>query len=151
MATTITLSRHIDAPIDEVFTALTHFAGAAEVIGGIEKVEMLTDGPVAVGTRFRETRIMFGREATEEMEVVSFDRPRSYALRAESHGSRYLSTFELEERDGGTGVRMDFEAVPLTVVAKVMAFLLKGMMKKVMAQCGKDLDDVKRALETQRA
>lgn len=143
----ITIDRHIDAPIERVFQRITDFENAADVVSGITKVEMLTGGPVGQGTRFRETRVMFGREATEEMEVVSFDAPSSYALGAESHGTRYLSTFTLSEKHRGTEVHLLFEATPLTLVAKIMSFLMKPMIKKVMAECSKDLDDIKRAIE----
>ena len=143
----ISLDRHIDAPIDHVFERITDFANAADVVSGITRVEMLTDGPVGQGTRFRETRVMFGKEATEEMEVKSFDAPRAYALGAESHGSRYLSTFTLTEKDGGTDVHLVFEATPLTLFAKIMSVVMKPMMKKVMEECAKDLDDIKNAIE----
>lgn len=143
----IHIQEHIQAPIDQVFARLTDFANAADVVGAITKVEMVSDGPAGLGTRFRETRVMFGQAATEEMEVVAFDPPRSYALGAESHGSRYLSTFTLTEQDGGTAVELVFEAMPLTLFAKVMSVLMKPMLKKIMGECAKDLADAKRSLE----
>lgn len=146
----IELSRHIAAPIDEVFARNTNFADAADVVNGITKIEMLTEGDVGKGTRFRETRVMFGKEATEEMEVVGFDPPRSYQLGAESHGSRYLSTFTFTEDGDGTDVHLLFEATPLTLPAKIMSVLMKPMMKTVMKECSKDLDDIKAAIEGTR-
>lgn len=143
----IEINRHIAAPIDEVFARNTDFANAAEVVNGISKIEMLSEGPTGTGTRFRETRVMFGREATEVMEVMAFDPPRSYALGAESHGSRYLSTFTFTETEGGTDVHLLFEATPLTLPAKIMSVLMKPMMKTVMKECSKDLDDIKAAIE----
>ena len=97
----VTISETIARPIEEVFAAATDFAGSVERIGGIEKVEMLSEGPVGLGTRFRETRTMFGREATEEMEVVEFEPPRRYVLGAESHGSRYRTEIRFAETGDG--------------------------------------------------
>jgi hypothetical protein len=60
-----------------VFTDLD---GAAERVDGIQKLEKLTDGPVGLGTRFRETRRMFRKEAAEEMEFTAFEPGRSYGV-----------------------------------------------------------------------
>lgn len=142
------LSRHIDAPIETVFARATDFENAANVMSAIVKMEMLTDGPVGVGTRFRETRVMFGREATETMEVVEFDPPHGYVLLAESHGSRYRTTFRYSESNGGTDLEMIFEATPLTLVAKILSVVMMPMMKKTIeTECGKDLDQLKAAIE----
>lgn len=146
----IELRRVIQAPIDTVFARCSDFAGAPEVVGGIQSVEMLTEGPVGKGTKFKETRVMFGKEATETLEVVSFDPPRSYQIGAESHGTHYLSTFTFAEKDAGTEVHLVFEATPLTLFAKVMSVVMKPMIKKVISECSKDLDDLKNAIEADR-
>ncbi len=143
------LSRHIKAPVEAVFARATDFENAANVISAIIKMEIMTDGPIGVGTRFRETRMMFGREATETMEIVEFDPPHGFVLLAESHGSRYRTTFRYTESDGGTDLVMTFEATPLTLMAKIMSTLMKGMMKKMITkECGKDLDELKAAVES---
>ncbi|MDA8016215.1 MAG: SRPBCC family protein [Thermoanaerobaculia bacterium] len=145
--TEISLSRTIAAPRNEVFARLSDFPKAAETISAITRIEMLTEGDVGVGTRFKETRKVFGREATEEMEVTRFDPPRSYTLEAESHGAHYVSTFTLEETSDGTEVELVFRATPLTLLAKFMSFLTKPMMRKAMQECAKDLEDVARSFE----
>ena len=110
-------------------------------------MEMLTDGPVGLGTRFRETRVMFKREATEEMEVTAFDAPHSYSLGCENHGCRYRTEFRFAPNGSGTDLEMTFGAEPLTKTAKVMSFLMKPMMKTMMKHCSKDLEDLKAAVE----
>ena len=144
------IRKHIKAPIEQVFARASDFAALAETIAGIERVEMLTDGPVGQGTRFRETRMMFGRESTEEMEVVEFEPPRRYALGCENHGCRYHSELRFEEREAGTEVTMTFEAEPLTFFAKIMAFLTRPLLKSMMKACAKDLEDLKAAIESGR-
>ena len=141
------VSRQIQAPIADVFARLADFPNAADTISAITEVEMLTPGPVGEGTRFRETRVMYRREATEEMEVIRFEPPHGYTLHAENHGTRYLSAFILEERDGGTHVRMTFEATPLTLLSKIMSALMKPMMKALAREVTNDLADVAKSLE----
>ena len=147
MSYRMSVSQDIAAPIEQVFDRAADFANAANTIEAITKMEMLTEGPVGVGTRFRETRVMFGREATEEMEIVEFNRPQGYRLFAESHGSRYDSGLSFEQIEGGTRVTMHFEGTPVTFMAKIMSFMMKPMMKKMVSICAKDLEDLKAAVE----
>ena len=141
------IEKRIAAPAADVFAKLTDLASASETISAIRRIEILTDGPVTVGTRFRETRVMFGREATEEMEISALDPPRRFALRAESCGCRFQSEFRLEPAGGGTRVVMVIESEPLTFVARVLSVLMRPMMKPMAKACAKDLDDLAAAVE----
>lgn len=142
------LKKHIEAPREKVFDVTTDLRKAAERIRGITRLEVLTDGPIGVGTRFRETRIMFKRECTEQMEITSFDRPQGYAVGCESHGCRYLTEFRYTPAGSGTDVEMTFRAEPLTFFAKAMTFLMGPMLRKKLRQeMEKDLDDLKAWLE----
>lgn len=147
MPTQLSLERTIHAAPQTVFAVQSDISNWADLVPAITKVEMLTDGPVQVGTRFRETRVMFGKEATEEMEIVEFNAPTNYVLHAESHGSKYRSEFRFEPAPDGTKLIFNFEAEPQTTFAKVMGFLMKPMMKKMLDLCGKDLDAVKAHIE----
>jgi len=144
---TITITRHFAAPREVVFERITDFRRAAESIKGIKRIEMLTDGPTGVGTKFKETRVMFGREASEVMEVTAYDPPNGYELGCVSCGCRYQTEFRLTPQGNGTDVAMVFEATPLTFIAKVMGFLMRPMLKKCMQAIAKDLDDLKAAVE----
>lgn len=144
----LSVEKYIEAPQEKVFAAASDFANGADLVGAIQKVEMLTDGPVGVGTRFRETRKMFGKEASEEMEVTAFDPPRSYSLGCENHGCRFVTEMTFTPSGSGTDVAMHFEATPLTMLAKMMAAAMGPMLKKLADECGKDLDDLKAAVES---
>ncbi len=145
---TVTASQHVQAPIADVFARATNFADAANVIKGIQEIEILTDGPVGPGTSFRETRVMFGKEATEDMTVERFEPPHLFTLSAASHGSEYLSTYKLQERDGGTDLELSFQATPTSVFAKVMTFCLGKSLEKLAAkEFAKDLNDLRAAIE----
>ena len=143
------IREHVAAPPARVFEVATDFARAPEFVEGIRAVELLTDGPVGVGTRIRETRVFFKKEATEEMEVIEFDPPHSYLLRAESHGCRYLTRIRFEASGGGTDIVFSFDATPLTTFAKVMSVLMKPMTKMMVKECAKDLDDIAAAAEAE--
>ena len=155
------LSTLIDAPQEAVFAAASNFPNAPQMINGIDSVEMLcpaTDGtPIGVGTRFKETRTMMGKQATETMEVTEFDPPRAYTLSALSCGVQYDCRVTcLEETPGaggagaGGGCRLSYDITgrPQTLFAKVlspvMGLMMKGTMRKLMEA---DLADVKAYVE----
>jgi uncharacterized protein YndB with AHSA1/START domain len=134
---------------EQVFDALTDLDGAVHWMQGLTRLEALGAGAGAVGGGWRETRRMFGREATEEFEVTEYDRPRRLGLRVDgSRGSsgrgEYVFTYTLEPRDGGTQVRLAGEILGLTGVAAVLGRLFAGTYRK---SCAKDLSALKEHLE----
>ncbi len=144
----INISKTIDAPVDRVFSVMSDIPHAEETVSGITKIEMLTDGPVDRGTRWRETRLMFGREATEELEITRFVPNRSYAVECESCGVHFKTDFRFHPQDGQTKVEMEMTTRPLSWMARIMSpltFMMRGMLIKALTQ---DLDDCKRAIES---
>jgi carbon monoxide dehydrogenase subunit G len=141
------LSKTVNAPVEKTFQLFSDFPNAAARIDGITNVEMLTDGPVGVGTRFKETRVMFGREATEEMEVTQFEPNRLYTVAANSCGARMESTFKFQPVGNQTRVEMNLETKAQSVFAKLfspLAFLLVGSIKKAMQS---DIDQIAKLCE----
>ena len=142
------LSQQVNAPIDRVFQVFSDFPTAADRIEGIKSIEMLTDGPVGLGTRFKETRTMFGRDATEEMEITAFEPNRLYTVSADSCGAKFDTTFRFSESMGKTQVDMEMKTQAVTLFAKLMAplgALMMGTMKKcIMA----DVNSLKEHCET---
>ena len=141
------MSTSVQAPVETVFQLAADFPNAADRVKGIKRVEMLTPGPVGVGTRFRETREIMRREATEDMKVTQFDKPKSYTLSCHSCGCLFESTFRFEPEAGGTKVTFDCNTQALTWSAKLMSplgWLMQGTMKKCIEQ---DMADIKAAAE----
>src|SRR5262245_42984417 len=90
---THTMSKHVNATPQRAFEIFADLRRATERIRGIKRVEILTEGPVGKGTRFRETRIMFGRECTETMEFTDYQPGRSYTVGCDSCGVVWAHTF----------------------------------------------------------
>ncbi|MBX3322803.1 MAG: SRPBCC family protein [Phycisphaeraceae bacterium] len=147
----ILLSTQIDAPPELVFARATDFANAADTISGITRIEMLTPGPTAVGTRFRETRVMFGKEHSETLEVTALDPGRSVTLGCMSCGAEYVSEFRFEPSAGGTHATLEVNSKPVTFMAKLMVPVCAMMKKSMSAMMAKDLDDLKTAAERDTA
>ncbi|MET0714123.1 MAG: SRPBCC family protein [Mycetocola sp.] len=138
----------INADRKRVFAVFCDLDKAATNVTAITRIEVLT-GPAQlnVGTRWRETRTMFGKEATEEMWVTGFEPDVSYVAEAESRGTHYRSEYRFTPDGTGTRVDMTFEGTPLTLGARlagVLGALFAGAAKKALHQ---DLVDLKRACE----
>lgn len=144
----VEVQRAIAAPRDRVFRIATDLGRLPETISGIETVEVLTDGPFAEGTRWRETRTLYGKQATEEMWVTGFDPPRSYAVEAESHGAHYRTEITFAPEGEGTRVTFVFAARPLSLVARLFSVLSGLMLKSVRKALEQDLEDLKQAAES---
>ena len=94
--------------------------GAADAIRGIEKVEVLERPDTGlVGLKWRETRTLFGKTATEVMWITDAVESEFYQTRAESHGSVYVSRLSIAEGESGVTLTMGFEGTPQTAAAKL--------------------------------
>jgi len=120
-----------------------------DVVEAIEVVERLDDGDgFGLGTTWRETRTMFGKKATEDMEVTEYEEGVRYATAAESHGSKYFSEIRVDAAGTGSRITMSFRGEPQTALTKAMdatvGRLFMGATRKALA---KDLDDISAAAE----
>ncbi len=140
---TISMNKTIHAPVEKVFATFTNFREAADHVNGIAKLEVLTDGPIGVGTKFRETRIMFKKEAVEEMEITSFEPNRSYSVGCHSCGTDFRTTFQFVPNGNTTEVKMDMNCKPVSLFAKIMSPVTSLMMGPTMKKCiQSDLNDL---------
>ncbi len=141
----------IDGSREAIWKTITDFENCADWISAIEKMEILEKPDSGlVGLKWRETRTMFGKTATEEMWITSAVENESYDVRAESHGTVYESTLGISDgEDGRQVLTMVFGAEPQGMVAKLMSALMGWMFKgaTVKALQG-DLDDIKAHVES---
>ena len=141
-------ARQVNAPIERVFDVFSDVKKAEERIEGITKLEILDRGDtIGVGTKWRETRVMFGKEATEVMWITSFKPNESYEVEAESHGTKYKSVYNFTPNDKGVLVEMTFEGIPVSFSAKIMRiffFLFKGSTQKALEA---DMDNLRSICE----
>jgi len=139
----------VSAPVKEVFKAFSDLSKAADLIEGIQEIEVL-EGPamMAVGTKWRETREMFGKTATEVMWVTELEVNKRYIVEAQSHGTTYRSEYVFKEKDGDTVVEMVFAGTPVSLVSKILGTLMfplfAGATKNALYQ---DMADLKKHLE----
>lgn len=140
----------IEKPITDVWKTTIDFKNCFSYIESIVKIEIIDEPKdTLIGFKWKETRVMLGKEATETMWITDYVENEYYQTRAESHGSVYTSRLSLENVGGNTKLMMSFSAEAQTIVVKVFSFcmglLLKGSMKKVLTR---DLNNIKTHLES---
>ena len=137
------LSEWIAQPPVQVFAALTDNEKAPDIMPNIVRQEKLTDGPPGVGTRYRETRRMEGKEQQTELEVVAYDAPRRYGVQAAQSGILVTYTYELQPENEGTRVNLLCQ-VTASGVKKLAAPMVASIMKR---EDGDHLQQLKAYLE----
>lgn len=146
---TTSVTRTVDAPVEALWSLATDLERWASAISGIERVEVLEGEGFGEGTRWRETRRMMGREATEEMWVTEVRPGRAYTTEADGPGVRYVSTFAFDPvGPAQTAVTVTFGARPTRTLTKVLLAVGGGLMLRgVRKALHGDLDDLAAAAE----
>ena len=106
---------HFEASPERIFAVMTDLDAAAEWMPNIVSIERLDGDGFGVGTQWRETRKMFGKEATELFEVKHCDAARALDIYVDGRATAYGYTIpgglvqyhligkEIFEADGGSG------------------------------------------------
>lgn len=143
------VSRTVEAPVDRLWALSTDLEHWPEVIPAIQRVEVLEGDEFAAGLKWRETRKMMGREASEVMWLTSVDPGRGYVAEADGPGVRYVSKWQFEPQGADrTTVTMTFEGHPTGAASKVFMAVAGGLtMRSVSKALRNDLDDLAAAAE----
>lgn len=138
----------VEALPDAAFSTAIDISNWPRFISGVQSVELLTPGPVAAGTRFRETRSMFGRQASEDMTLAQVEPPHRFLLTAFNHGTAYRAEHLFAPEAAGTRPTHVSEGRPATLLTRLftpLGWLFLGTLKR---QLESDLADLK--LEAER-
>jgi carbon monoxide dehydrogenase subunit G len=145
----ISVSREVNAPASTVWTIITDLEESVNTISSIEKVEILAGEEFGIGTRWRETRTMFGRQATEVMEVTDITDGESYVVIARPESANYRTVMSiLPTGETACVLSMEFGANPKGTMTRFMGAtmgkMFSGATRKALAA---DLDDIAAAAE----
>lgn len=140
-------SKRFEATPNRVFAAMTDVEQWPEVISAITSIEKLSEGPVGVGTRFRETRKMMGKDRSEEMAFTAYEPGRGFTLGCQSCGCEMAFVHRFTPDGSGTRFELESQTRPISLFAKLTMPIMNAMMKKTMVKCmDKDYQDMERYL-----
>ena len=133
-------NRTIKAPIGKVFKTLATIDEFSQAVPGIKNVKFLSERRYGVGTRFRETRLMNGKETATELEVTELVENEHVRIVSDAGGTLWDSVFRVKQNGDAVEMNMQMDAIPHNFIAKIMTPMILGMVSKFVQQ---DMDSVK--------
>ncbi len=137
------VSEWIACPPQRVFDFISEADNAPKIVPGVKSTVKLTDGPARVGTRYRETRLINGKEEQVELAVKEYAAPEVYAMQNVTDGIETVYRYTLRPERGGTHIALVCE-VSAAGIKKLMLPLVASILKK---QDGGHLQTLKQVLE----
>ncbi|MCA9705094.1 MAG: SRPBCC family protein [Myxococcales bacterium] len=133
--TTVTAETHIDASPDVVFHAISDIEGMPKTNPQVVRVAFLTEQRQGVGTRFRETRRMNGKEHHFDLEVRDFDAgARRVRYVTDTHGTTWDTTVSVSPDGDGARVHFAMACLGRTALKRLLNRVLQGMYRRGMVE-----------------
>lgn len=146
--TTVKVAATIAAPVERVFSLFIDIEHAAKHVAGIRSVKKRTPAqPFGLGTRWRETREVFGAPDSAEMEVTAFERNHGYTITHHKGGVRIEAVFGFEPHGDGTTVSIEFTVQSAGLPNGLLSPLNWAIAGKVRHVLNRDLSDLKKIAE----
>jgi uncharacterized protein YndB with AHSA1/START domain len=136
----------IDASPDAVFPYLVDSAKRLLWMGALRETEQLTDGPPAVGSRWRDVFEDLGQRLELEAELAVYEPPRRLLVKLRSRAVEATSEQRLEPAGEGTRLTAVIETDYRTVAARLAAVIVTHQAQR---QLEADLAALKELVEGQ--
>jgi hypothetical protein len=126
----IELTKTVSAPPADVFAVVANILDWPHIIRSIKKVELLTPGPIRIGSRMWAERIMFGRIGTQKLEVAELEHPRRLRLLVDHPDLRYEVDHVIDAVYGaGCRIMLIFRGRPATSAGRALQQLMTPFME----------------------
>jgi hypothetical protein len=145
----IELAKRVAARPQKVFETVVDAVHWPQIMRSVIAVEVLTGGPLRVGTRLREIHVMFGQQTTEELQVMELERPRRLRLAGQNHGLHYERDHIIDALDVGSRLMLIFRTKPQTqsqTGRALMDFITPYMEVNLRDELERDLADLAAAV-----
>ncbi|WRP07277.1 SRPBCC family protein [Rossellomorea aquimaris] len=143
------VKRNFQVSKEVAYRSLLDLDAAKDWMQGLVEIERIDEGPLREGSQWRETRKMFGKEASEYFVVVELKEPDKIVLQCDgtkgtTGKGEFIFTYLLTSSGAQTEVTLLGEIRGLTGLSKWFGKLMAGVLKKA---CAKDLDSLRDYLE----
>jgi uncharacterized membrane protein len=142
--TVVETSVTIGKPVEQVFKFITDLQNQTKLNDML--TEVVVDGPVAVGTKFKTKGKVMGRDFETDNEIVALEANKKLGIKtlAAPPASDVTNTYSLEKDESGTKLTIAMDSV-------IMTGGMPGMEDMVKTQLKTGLDGtmaaIKKALE----
>lgn len=147
----VTHTRLVQAPIERVFAAVCDLRPTSRTSPTLSAFEVLTPGPVGVGTRYRETHRLKGTDVALDFEVVAFEPGRRFATTLVTSGVRYGNDVVCSAEGDATRVVAVDETTPVTLGGRVVFVLAWWFNRKGARGRANALDALAERCASERA
>lgn len=137
-------TRTIAASLDLVFDTVSDIRNFCDAVPHITNIEFLSDQKTGAGTRFRETRLMGGRESTVDLEITELVENECVRMVSDAGGTIWDTLFTVKELASGAELQMAMDIRPYKLFSKVMSPMIRGMVVKGVES---DMDSIKQYCE----
>ena len=134
---------HLNKPVEQVFAFLMDTTKLTTWQTNLIKIDKITEGPLRMGSRFREIRRLGRRESEIQGEITAFEPNKRFETKTLTKPQVTVSYF-LESEEGGTRVRHRF-----VMLTGGLTRLLEPMIaKSIREENDSDFKNLKRILES---
>ena len=133
---------HINRPVEQVFTFLADTKNLRSWQSGLVENEQLTEGPLRVGSRFREVRRTGPRNSEIQAEMTVFEPNKRFATKTLTKPQVTVS-YTFDNENGGTRITYKFVMITSGFM-RLLEPLIAGSMKK---DSDSDFEKLKHMLE----
>ncbi len=135
---------NIDAKPEDVFSYLSDLTQHGEWNEKL-RIEASSDGPAAVGSQYRSTGRMMGKEIQNDVRITELESPTRLSFISNDGKNDFLQEFTLQPMSGGTGL----ERRLTTEMNPIMKLMFKAVIGPMVAtpSMNKSLKALKGKLE----
>jgi uncharacterized membrane protein len=106
---TVSASAQIPAPPADVFAFLADLQNLPRWMSGIVSAELLTEGPIGVGSRAHVVRELLGQRIEVDVAVTGYEPPERVQLDTSASGIGVQATLDLRSEEGGTALTLGMD------------------------------------------
>jgi carbon monoxide dehydrogenase subunit G len=127
--TIVETSISIGKPVEEVFAFLSDPNNQTKLNSTL--TEIIVDGPVAVGTKFKLKGSVMGRDFETDNEIIALEANKTFGMKtfAAPPASDVTNTYTFEKEGGGTKVTLAMDSVIMTGGVPGMEDMVKNQLK----------------------
>ena len=135
----------INRPVEEVFAFANDLESDPQWMAAVSERKKTSEGPVGVGTTFRDTGQLLGRQIENNYEITEYEPNMKFGIKSVSGSIPVEATMTYEPVAGGTRVTQAGEA-EVAGLFKLSEPIVARMMKR---QFDADLANLKDLMEPQ--
>ena len=133
---------HLNRPVQQVFAFLVDTSKLSTWQSNLIKSEPLTEGPLRMGSRFREVRRLGRRETEIQGEITAFEPNKRLETKTVTKPQAMVS-YSLDPEHGGTRLRYKF----VLITSGLMRLLEPMIASSIKKESEADFETLKQILE----